>query len=123
MGGWRKLLHHGGHDDCIEAGSSCFASVKEAFTDSVGVRFMVTSDLPIEERKDFHDDDLQRVSDEINKLLNDVGKKRPDKRLTIIRSPNGSFLQWMHEKCPTPDDGVEKKEYLEDSDYDHLLLK
>jgi hypothetical protein len=122
MSGWRKLLHHGGHDDCIEAGSSCFISVKAAFEDNP-ISYMVTSSLPIEERKDFHDDDLQRVSDEINKLLNDVRKKRADKRLSIMRVPNGLFLQWMPENCPTPDDGVEKKEYLEDSDYDHLRLK
>jgi hypothetical protein len=122
--GWRKLLHHGGHDDCIEAGSNCWTGIDSGGGDPIMIeRIFRTSDLPFEERKDFHDEDLKNVSEQINKLLVDVQKKKPDKRIAIMRVPNGLFIEWMPLKCPSPDDNVEKKELKEDSDFDHLRLK
>jgi hypothetical protein len=120
---WRKLESHGGHHDCTAAGDSCSVLPSNGGGDPIMVeRMFRTSDLPFEERKDFHDEDLKNVSEQINKLLVDVQKKKPDKRLAILRVPNGLFIEWMPLKCPSPDDNVEKKE-LTDSDYDKLRLK
>jgi hypothetical protein len=125
--GWWKLVLHGGHFEYVPGGFEYYAGGDSNGDGAVPLKLtdgmFRTSDLPFEERKDFHDEDLKNVSEQINKLLVDVQKKKPDKRIAIMRVPNGLFIEWMPLKCPSPDDNVEKKELKEDSDFDHLRLK
>ena len=121
---WRRYTSHGGHFDCAESGVQCWILEGSGDGDPIMIeRIFRTSDLPFEERKDFHDEDLKNVSEQINKLLVETRKKKLNMRMAIVRVPNGLFLKWIPLKCPSPDDNVEKKELKEDSDFDHLRLK
>jgi hypothetical protein len=128
--GWWKLVLHGGHFEYVPGGFEYYAGGDSNGDGAVPLKLtdgmFRTSDLPFEERKDFHDEDLKNVSEQINKLLVDVQKKKPDTPLIIMRVPAGLFIRWktgIYQKCPNPDDNVERKENLEDSEYAYLKLK
>ena len=47
--------------------------------------------MPEEERKNIHDDILVKLTDNVNKLIHEAQKKRPDKRIGILITPSGFF--------------------------------
>ena len=54
-----------------------------------------------EERKNIHDDILVKLTDDINRLIHEAEKKRPDKRIGILRTPVGLFFRYNSHTPPS----------------------
>lgn len=90
--------------ECGGAGSHCNVATVEMLREDFD-HFVHTS-MTEEERKDLHDDTLVKLTDDVNKLIHEAEKKRPDKRIGILITPVGFFFRYNSNTAPS-------KEWLE----------
>lgn len=96
----KHLQRHDDHYDCFHDGRGCF--IPEAMeTDS----WFVTTDVGLDERKEFHDETLSKLAEDVNRLFMQAMDKKKDNRIGIAITPKGMFPIWIPNQCPNPNTG------------------
>ena len=73
-----------------------------------------------EERKNIHDDTLVQLTDEVNKMIHEAEKKRPDKRIGILITPEGLFFRY-NSNTPPSEEWLKKAKEVTDENVVELL--
>ncbi|WP_458719535.1 hypothetical protein [Candidatus Nitrosocosmicus sp. R] len=96
--------------ECTGDGSHCRVAAVEMFKVDELEKFnhFVHTSMTEVERKNIHDDILVKLTDDVNKLIHEAQKKRPDKRIGILNAPSGLFFRYNSHIPPT-------KEWLEEA--------
>jgi hypothetical protein len=66
----------------------------------------MASNLDIDKRNEFHDEQLVQLTDKLNNLFREL-KPREGKKLGITTAPSGLFLAWIDERPSTGKQYVE----------------
>jgi hypothetical protein len=104
---WYKSVKIKGEIHCHEPGKKCHAGVVEE-GGGVDVDFIhfLSSNIEPENRKEYHDEILVRLTEDMNRLIKEAQRKRPDRRLGIMTAPDGLFFCWMTNKPLTDRKGA-----------------
>jgi hypothetical protein len=100
-----------GNIHCHDAGKSCHVRPLEGARADVDFIHFLSSNIEPKNRKEYHDEILVRLTEDVNRLITEAQRKRPDKRLGIMTPPDGLFFCWMASEPLTTkitDDNIEK---------------
>ncbi|WP_458720451.1 hypothetical protein [Candidatus Nitrosocosmicus sp. R] len=95
--------------ECGGDGSHCRAAAVVDFAKEDLDKFnhFIHTSMTMEERKNVHDDILVKLTDDVNRLIHESEKKRPDKRIGILITPGGLFFRYnSHTAPPTDKQGI-----------------
>jgi hypothetical protein len=103
-------FHKDGTIECTGEGNHCIAAsvLKFGVEDREKFNHFLHTAMTEEERKNIHDDILVKLTDDVNKLIHEAEKKRPDKRIGILITPAGLFFRYNSNTPPS-------KEWLENA--------
>jgi len=100
-----------GITECGKKGNHCrirAASPDFVKEDLEKFNYFVHTSMTEEERQNIHDNILVKLTDDVNRLIHDAEKKRPDKRIGILTTPSGLFFRYNSHTPPS-------KEWLENA--------
>lgn len=94
--------------ECGGDGNHCRVAAVDMFAveDLEKFNHFIHTAMTEEERKNIHDDTLVKLTDDVNRLIHEAEKKRPDKRIGILITPVGFFFRYNSNTPPS-------KEWLE----------
>ena len=69
--------------------------MSEGFEVDMEFTHFLHSKLPPEQRKEWHDEILVKLTDDVNNLLKEAQKQKRNKRLGMMITPQGFFFCWM----------------------------
>jgi hypothetical protein len=114
------IFNDDGTITCGESGEHCHAqSAEMAIAGEEFNHFIHTSMTP-EERKNLHDDTLAKLTDDVNNLIREAEKKRPDQRIGILVTPYGFFFRY-NSTTPHTQEQWEKGTKVTNENVDKLL--
>jgi hypothetical protein len=112
-------FHEDGTIECWGAGRHCWAgSVPNVKREDFN-HFIHTT-MTEEERKNIHDDTLVKLTDDVNKLIHEAEKKRPDKRIGVLITPLGLFFRYNSNTAPSKE-WLEKAKQVTDENVQEVL--
>jgi hypothetical protein len=115
-------FYESGIIECTGKGNHCLVAKVEMFAAADVEKFnhFLHTDMTIEERKNIHDDILARLTDDVNQLIHEAQKKRPDKRIGILITPAGFFFRYNSHTPPNKEE-TEKAIDVTDENVARLL--
>jgi len=82
--------------------------------------FFMHTAMTEEERKNIHDDPLVKLTDDVNKLIHEAEKKRPNKHIGIMNTTLGLFFRY-NSNTPPGEEWFKKATEITDENVQQLL--
>ena len=124
MGLSKCYFYEDGTIECAGAGSHCRAAAavtaEGKLESKEDFNHFIHSLMTEEERKNIHDDTLVKLTDEVNKMIHEAEKKRPDKRIGILITPEGLFFRY-NSNAPPSEEATKKAKLVTDENVVELL--
>jgi hypothetical protein len=117
-----RCVKRGGTTECGGHGSRCIIRIRTPGVEGEDEEenFFIHTEMTEEEREHIHDDTLVKLTDDINKLIREAEKKRPDKYIGIMFTTSGLFFRYGS-KTPPSKEWLEKAMEITDENVQQLL--